>query len=88
MTELLDTVVDVPPDALPEARPTIERRGHSTMTNERLNPDSPESPDSVPVFIDVMGAFSLASLRLPPAVDAHTADEADDIEDAHEADAI
>ena len=85
VTELLDTVVDVPPHALPKTRPTIERRGHSTMTNERSDPDS---PGSLPVFVDVMGAFSRASLRLPPAVDAQTTDEADDIEDRHEADAI
>lgn len=82
VTPLLDIVVDVHPDAPPETRPTIERRGHSTMPNERSDNTPPASPDACPVFVDVMAAFSEASLRLRPAVDPGKTDEADDIGEA------
>ena len=82
VTPLLDIVVDVHPDAPPETRPTIERRGHSTMPNERSDDTPPASPDACPVFVDVMAAFSEASLRLRPAVDLGNTDEADDTGEA------
>ena len=82
VTPLLDTVVDVHSDAPPETRPTIERRGHSTMPNERSDDTPPASPDACPVFVDVMAAFSEASLRLRPAVDPGKTDEADDTGEA------
>lgn len=72
VTELLDTVVDIPPGVPPETPPTIERRGHSTMTNERSDDDS---PDARPVFVDVMATFSRASFRLGTQADTDDADE-------------
>ena len=80
VTPLLDIVVDVHPDAPPETRPTIERRGHSTMPNERSDDTPPASPDARPLFVDVMAAFSEASLRLPPAVAPGETDETGEAE--------
>ena len=81
VTPLLDIVVDAHPDAPPETRPTIERRGHSTMPNERSDDSPPASPDARPVFVDVMAAFSQASLR-PRPNDPGKTDEADDTGEA------
>jgi len=82
VTPLLDIVVDVHPDAPPETRPTIERRGHSTMPNERSDDTPPASPDARPLFVDVMAAFSEASLRLRPAVAPSKTDETDETGEA------
>jgi hypothetical protein len=88
VTPLLDIVVDVHPDAPPETRPTIERRGHSTMPNERSDDTPPASPDARPLFADVMAAFSEASLRLRPAVDPGKTDETDETDETGEAEAV
>ena len=80
VTPLLDIVVDVHPDAPPEIRPTIERRGHSTVPNERSDDTPPASPDARPVFVDVMATFSQASLRLRPAVDPGETDDTGEAE--------
>ena len=58
------------------------------MPNERSDDTPPASPDACPVFVDVMAAFSEASLRLRPAVNPGKTHEADDTGEAEAVEAL